>query len=104
MQRNGTVARASAARARAQGKGDPDGGPRLRPSSGQGMAPSANHKGGGQIEDAAATPLNALPHVMTATRSGKHQVRRPTDHFERLLEEACPNHAYPLSTSSWIAV
>jgi hypothetical protein len=20
----------------------------------------------------------------------------PTDHFERLLEEACPNHAYPI--------
>jgi hypothetical protein len=73
-------------------------------AQGKGWLPPPTTKGGGQIEDAAATPLNALPHVMTATRSGKHQVRRPTDHFERLLEEACPNHACPLSTSSWIAV
>jgi NAD-dependent dihydropyrimidine dehydrogenase PreA subunit len=34
--------------------------------------------------------------VMTAVGSGKHQVRLPTYHFERLLEEACPNHAYPV--------
>jgi hypothetical protein len=26
--------------------------------------------------------------------NGKHQARLPTNHFERLLEEACPNHAY----------
>jgi hypothetical protein len=28
--------------------------------------------------------------------SGKRQVRLPTDHFERLLEETCLNHAYPI--------
>jgi hypothetical protein len=34
--------------------------------------------------------------VMTATGSSKHQARPPTDHFERLLQEACPNHAYSI--------
>jgi hypothetical protein len=33
---------------------------------------------------------------VTAARSGKHQARLPTNYSERLLEEACPNHAYPL--------
>jgi hypothetical protein len=28
--------------------------------------------------------------------SGKRSVRMPTDHFKRLLEEACSNHAYPI--------
>jgi hypothetical protein len=28
--------------------------------------------------------------------SGKHSARMPTDHFKRLLEEACSNHAYPV--------
>jgi hypothetical protein len=31
-----------------------------------------------------------------ATRSDKCQARPPTDHFKRLIEEACPNHAYPI--------
>jgi hypothetical protein len=30
--------------------------------------------------------------VTTAVGSSKRQARPPTDHFERLLEEACPNH------------
>jgi hypothetical protein len=30
------------------------------------------------------------------TRSGRRSARMPTDHFNRLLEEACPNHAYPV--------
>jgi hypothetical protein len=34
--------------------------------------------------------------VMTAAGNGKHQARLPTDHIERLLEEACPNHPYPI--------
>jgi hypothetical protein len=37
-----------------------------------------------------------LGHVMTATRSGKRQVQPPTDHFERLVMVACPNHVYPI--------
>jgi hypothetical protein len=28
--------------------------------------------------------------------SGKHQAWPPTDHFEKLLEETCSNHAYPI--------
>jgi hypothetical protein len=34
--------------------------------------------------------------VATTARSSKLQTRPPTDHFERLLEEACPNHVYPI--------
>jgi hypothetical protein len=33
--------------------------------------------------------------VMTAVHSDKRQARSPNDHIKRLLEEACPNHAYP---------
>jgi hypothetical protein len=32
--------------------------------------------------------------ISTIARNDKHPVRPPTDHFKRLLEEACPNHAY----------
>jgi hypothetical protein len=28
--------------------------------------------------------------------SDKHQARLPIDHFKRLLEDAYPNHAYPV--------
>jgi hypothetical protein len=35
-------------------------------------------------------------HTTTAVHSDKRTVRLPTDHFKRLLEEACPNHAYPV--------
>jgi hypothetical protein len=31
---------------------------------------------------------------MATTSSGKHQARLPTDHFKKLHEETCPNHAY----------
>jgi hypothetical protein len=34
--------------------------------------------------------------VATTTCSGKCQAWPPIDHFERLLEEACPNHVYPV--------
>jgi hypothetical protein len=34
--------------------------------------------------------------IVIATGSGKCQARPPTDHFENLLEEGCPNHAYPI--------
>jgi hypothetical protein len=34
--------------------------------------------------------------VSTIAGSGKHQVQPPMVHFEKLLEEACPNHAYPI--------
>jgi hypothetical protein len=32
--------------------------------------------------------------IMTVGRSVKRHMRPPTYHFERLLEEYCPNHAY----------
>jgi hypothetical protein len=35
-------------------------------------------------------------HVVTATHSDKRQTWPSTDYFKRLLEEACPNHAYPI--------
>jgi hypothetical protein len=35
-------------------------------------------------------------HVVTATHSDKRQTWPPTDYFKRLLEEARPNHAYPI--------
>jgi hypothetical protein len=34
--------------------------------------------------------------VVTTTHSGKRQARPLTDHFKRLLEEACHNHMYPI--------
>jgi hypothetical protein len=34
--------------------------------------------------------------VMTVVHSGRHQAWLPTYHFERLLKEAYPNHAYPI--------
>jgi hypothetical protein len=34
--------------------------------------------------------------VVAAIGSGKCQARPPMDHFKKLLEETCPNHAYPM--------
>jgi hypothetical protein len=34
--------------------------------------------------------------VATTVHSDKHQARPPTDHFKKLLEDAYPNHAYPI--------
>jgi hypothetical protein len=34
--------------------------------------------------------------ISTAVHSDKRRARPPTDHFKRLLEEANPNHAYPI--------
>jgi hypothetical protein len=34
--------------------------------------------------------------ISTTTHNDKRSVRLPTDHFKRLLEEAYPNHAYPV--------
>jgi hypothetical protein len=34
--------------------------------------------------------------AVAAASIGKRQVRPPTDHFEKLQEETCPNHAYPI--------
>jgi hypothetical protein len=37
--------------------------------------------------------------IVIAPHSGNHQSWPPTDHFERLLEEAYPNHTYPINPS-----
>jgi hypothetical protein len=34
--------------------------------------------------------------IAPATDRDKRQARPPTNHFKRLLNEACPNHAYPV--------
>jgi hypothetical protein len=39
---------------------------------------------------------SGVRHCSTAARNDKCHARPPTDHFKRLLEEACPNHAYPV--------
>jgi hypothetical protein len=37
-----------------------------------------------------------MERIMTVGRSVKRHARPLTDHFKRLLEEACPNHVYPI--------
>jgi hypothetical protein len=39
---------------------------------------------------------SGVEHVVTAAHNGKCQAQSPTYHFERLLEGACLNHAYPI--------
>jgi hypothetical protein len=39
---------------------------------------------------------SSMVRIATTAGSSKCQVWPPTDHFEKLLEEACPNHAYPV--------
>jgi hypothetical protein len=34
--------------------------------------------------------------IFATTRNGRRSARTPTGYFKRLLEEACPNHAYPV--------
>jgi hypothetical protein len=34
--------------------------------------------------------------AMAIAGSGKHRAQHPTDHFEKVLEETCSNHAYPI--------
>jgi hypothetical protein len=39
---------------------------------------------------------SSVVHVVAASGSDKRQAWLPTNHFEKLLEEDCPNHAYPI--------
>jgi hypothetical protein len=39
---------------------------------------------------------SSVVRVTTTVGSGKRQAWSCTDHFEKHLEEACPNHAYPI--------
>jgi hypothetical protein len=34
--------------------------------------------------------------ISTAAHSNRRLARPPTDHFKRILDEACPNHSYPV--------
>jgi hypothetical protein len=58
----------------------------------QWVTTTANYDGGND-EKADGSDME---HVAIAARSGKRQARPPTDHFGRLLNEVCPNHAYPV--------
>jgi hypothetical protein len=37
-----------------------------------------------------------VEHAIEATGNSKRQAWPPTDHFEKLIEESCPNHAYAI--------
>jgi YD repeat-containing protein len=39
---------------------------------------------------------HSVGRISATTRSGRRSTRMPTDYLKRLLEEACPNHAYPI--------
>jgi hypothetical protein len=39
---------------------------------------------------------SGMGRISTTTRSGRLSARMPIDYFKRLLEEACPNHVYPV--------
>jgi hypothetical protein len=39
---------------------------------------------------------SGMGRISTTTQSSRRLVRMPTEYFKRLLEEACPNHAYPI--------
>jgi hypothetical protein len=41
-----------------------------------------------------------MRHSSVTAQSDKHQTRPPTVHIKRLLEEACPNHAYLVRTAA----
>jgi hypothetical protein len=39
---------------------------------------------------------SGVARAMAIVGSRKHQEQPPTDHFEKVLEETCSNHAYPI--------
>jgi hypothetical protein len=39
---------------------------------------------------------SGMGRISATTHSGKRSARVPTDYLKRLLEEACPNHTYPV--------
>jgi hypothetical protein len=44
---------------------------------------------------------SSAEHAMEATGCSKRQAQPPMDHFDKLLEEAYPNHAYPVKHKLW---
>jgi hypothetical protein len=41
-----------------------------------------------------------MRHNSVTAQSDKHRTRPPTVHIKRLMEEACPNHTYPIRTAA----
>jgi hypothetical protein len=66
------------------------GGNKWRKQRPQGTTTTTSHDDGRDREAGGS----GMGHILTTAHSDKHPVRAPTDHFKRLLEEACPNHAY----------
>jgi hypothetical protein len=58
----------------------------------QGTTPMTDHDDGNNGEVGGF----GVRHISTTMHGDNHQARLPTDHFKWLLEEACPNHAYPI--------
>jgi hypothetical protein len=58
----------------------------------QGTTPMIDHDDGNNGEVGGF----GVRHISTTTHDDNHQARLPTDHFKWLLEEAYPNHAYPI--------
>jgi hypothetical protein len=58
----------------------------------QGVAAVADSDGGDNKE----ADSSGVARVVTAAGNSKRLAWPPTDHFERLLEEVCPNHTYPI--------
>jgi hypothetical protein len=58
----------------------------------QGAVTMTSHNDG-QDRDVGGSDMRC---TLIATCHDNRQARPPTDHFKRLREEACPNHAYPV--------
>jgi hypothetical protein len=43
----------------------------------------------------------SVEHATTVVGNSKHQARPPTDHFQKLLEQSCPNHTYAVKHKLW---
>jgi hypothetical protein len=39
---------------------------------------------------------SSMDHIVEVVDCSKPQAQQPTDHFKKLLEETCPDHAYPI--------
>jgi hypothetical protein len=50
----------------------------------------------GSIGNDMQVGISSMVRIMTVTGSIEHHARSPMSHFEKLLDEACPNHAYPI--------
>jgi hypothetical protein len=74
-------------------QGDEEGAKASKKRRNQCRQEAAIDDGGGTNERASGFDVE---HATEAASSSKRQARLPTDQFERLLEETCPNHSYPI--------